>query len=163
MSDDSGPFETDSAGVVRRESERELDRESFESLAARIDAGMDWGVAALVERDGEVLLVHQRDRWVLPGGGVEDGESREEALVREVREETGLEATVGSLRSVTRQTFAHGGETTTFRFAVYDAAVRGTLTDDPGLADENVADVGWFRTLPTDTLDRPFLRFLLDR
>jgi 8-oxo-dGTP pyrophosphatase MutT (NUDIX family) len=163
VSDDAAPFETDPAGVVRRESERQLDRESFESLAARIDAGMDWGVAALVERDGEVLLVRQRDRWVLPGGGVEDGESREAALVREMREETGLAATVGSLRSVTRQTFAHGDETATFRFAVYEVDVRGTLTDDPGLADENVDAVRWFRTLPPDTLDRPLLRFLLDR
>lgn len=29
--------------------------------------------------------------WVFPGGGVEDTESAEEALVREVKEETGLE------------------------------------------------------------------------
>lgn len=54
------------------------------------------GVAALVLiRDGEsVLLVKQSydDRyWSLPGGGMEPGESVDQAAIREVREETGLE------------------------------------------------------------------------
>lgn len=163
--DDAGgeTFETDAAGVVRRESERTLDRESFDRIAARVDAGLAVGVGALVEREGAVLLVRQDGQWMLPGGGVESGESREAALVREVREETGLTATVGSLRSVTRQTFRHGDDRTAFRFAVYDAAVEGSLTDDPGLDGENVADARWFRTLPRETLDRRLLRFLRDR
>lgn len=40
----------------------------------------------------KVLLIKRRDVpiWVLPGGGIEPGESPEEAVVREVREETGL-------------------------------------------------------------------------
>ncbi len=37
----------------------------------------------------------RRDRWTLPGGGVEFSESLEEALVREVREETGYVVEVG--------------------------------------------------------------------
>lgn len=53
-------------------------------------------VAALVLiRDGDsVLLVKQSYNdhfWSLPGGGVEPGESVDQAAIREVREETGLE------------------------------------------------------------------------
>lgn len=54
---------------------------------------------AVVRRQEQVLLV-QRARppfegyYTLPGGGVELGETVEEALVREVREETGLQVRV---------------------------------------------------------------------
>ena len=45
--------------------------------------------------EGKVLLIRRgkeplRGRWVVPGGTVELGETLEEALVREMREETGL-------------------------------------------------------------------------
>jgi len=51
------------------------------------------GVAAVIFEDGRVLLQRRDDtgRWGLPGGGVEPGESVRQALIREVREETGLE------------------------------------------------------------------------
>lgn len=45
----------------------------------------------IIEKDGKLLLVYSRkfDYYKFPGGGIEPGESMEEALIREVHEETG--------------------------------------------------------------------------
>lgn len=62
--------------------------------------------AVITDEAGRVLLTRHPDerghrgRWVLPGGGVEHGEHPEQALIREIKEETGLAATVGELRDV---------------------------------------------------------------
>lgn len=57
------------------------------------------GSYALVMREGRLLMVRVRatGEWFLPGGGVEPGERVEEALVREVREEAGIDVVVRRL------------------------------------------------------------------
>lgn len=58
-------------------------------------------VAAIIERDGTILLAQrpahadQSGMWEFAGGKVEPGESQPQALVRELREELGIEAVVG--------------------------------------------------------------------
>ena len=62
------------------------------------DGGQQWrvGAYALCRRGDEVLVVRASSltmvegKWFLPGGGLEHGEAPERAVLRELREETGL-------------------------------------------------------------------------
>jgi 8-oxo-dGTP diphosphatase len=58
--------------------------------------------AIIFDDQDRVLLCHRRDLdvWNLPGGGVESGELPTEAVIREVKEETDLEAAVEKLVGV---------------------------------------------------------------
>jgi len=61
---------------------------------------------AVILRGSEILLsrlapsITPEELWTLPGGGLDHGEDPRDAVVREVREETGLEATVGETARV---------------------------------------------------------------
>lgn len=59
-------------------------------------------VAAVIMKDGKVFATQRgygefKDGWEFPGGKVEAGESPEEALRREIREELEVEVNVGDL------------------------------------------------------------------
>lgn len=55
--------------------------------------------AAVRNERGELLMIHRTDNdlWALPGGGHDIGESIAETVVREVREETGIDVEVVGL------------------------------------------------------------------
>jgi 8-oxo-dGTP diphosphatase len=61
---------------------------------------------ALIIRDEQILLtqlasrISADEKWHLPGGGLDHGEEPRAALVREIREETGLDAEVGDTARV---------------------------------------------------------------
>ncbi len=62
------------------------------------------GAYAVIVQDGDLLLTHWNENgrtgWTLPGGGLEDFETTEQAAVREIREETGYEAELRTLLGV---------------------------------------------------------------
>ncbi len=62
-------------------------------------------VVAFIEKDDRVLLVQramnpERGKWALPAGYVDYGEAPQQAVIREVSEETGLEIAVTRLIAV---------------------------------------------------------------
>jgi 8-oxo-dGTP diphosphatase len=71
-------------------------------------------VAALIERDGRLLICRRRAtdphplKWEFPGGKIEEGETSEQALLRELKEELAVEAEIGP--EFTRYEFAYPGK-----------------------------------------------------
>jgi len=70
--------------------------------------------AAVLERDGRVLIARRKrgdrmaDKWEFPGGKLEEGETPEACLRREMHEEFGIEVAVGPLVGRSRHAYPHG-------------------------------------------------------
>jgi 8-oxo-dGTP diphosphatase len=68
-------------------------------------------VAGVLERDGRILICRRRAdqphprKWEFPGGKLEAGESPETALIRELREELGIDSEAGA--EIMRYEFAY--------------------------------------------------------
>ena len=111
-------------------------------------------VTAVVEDDqGRLLLIHRvdNDRWALPGGQVEVGERVAETVVREVREETGIEVEVLGLTGIysdPKHVIAYDDGEVRQQFALSFRArpVGGSLRSS-----DEASEVRW---LATDELDR---------
>jgi len=105
------------------------------------------GVGALIIDDDRILLVERgheplKGYWSLPGGAVETGERMEDALRREVLEETGLEIVVDHLLEVfERMTPGEDGKTE-YHYILIDYICHpagGTLC-----ASDDAARAEWF-------------------
>lgn len=96
----------------------------------------------LLSRDGRYLLLEadfdEGTRYVLPGGGVEFGETHAETVEREVREETGLDVEVGDVADAYTVTVRFAGGEHHVCSVVLDCAapegdvdVTGNVDDEP--------------------------------
>ena len=120
--------------------------------------------ALLVTDDGIVLVRHSKDGkeyHLLPGGGVAWGESLEEALVREVREETGYECLPGRPVLVNDSIDPAGGRHVV-QITFTGSIVGGAPTGQPG--DPRVVSVDHVAPEELGSLDfRPPLASHLER
>lgn len=106
------------------------------------------GVAAVIWNDaGQVLLIRRtkeprRGQWSLPGGKVEPGETLEDAVRREAREETGLEIEIMGLAGVAETIddaeIGAGG----LHFVLIDYGARAVAGTARAASD--AADATWF-------------------
>lgn len=101
--------------------------------------------AVVVSEEGDVLLHRRADdgRWCTPGGILEPEEEPARAVVREVREETGLEVEVERLSSVVAQephTYPNGDRVQFLDLAFRCRPVGGA----PDATGDETLDVGWF-------------------
>ncbi len=105
------------------------------------------GVGALIFDGNRVLLVERAREplagyWSLPGGAVETGERLEDALVREVLEETGLHVTADSIATVFERIMPDGTGTCEYHYVLIDFYCTVTA-GDPRPGDDS-ARVEWF-------------------
>lgn len=101
-------------------------------------------VAAILVRDGKVLLVQRghppaEGLWTLPGGGVETGESVRAALIREVREETGLSVTPGPLVEIFEVIEPDPAGRVKYHFVILDFLAQCPLAHQPCPASDAAA------------------------
>lgn len=114
------------------------------------------------DADGRVLLARNSDlsefpgQWTLPGGGVEQGEHPDDAVVREFAEETGLSVRIDTLRTVTADVLRlPAGPLEHTDRLVYDVSiVGGDLTAEIGGTTDRVE---WIS--PQDLAGLPLMPF----
>ena len=91
--------------------------------------------AAIFRDDGRVLAIQRRDNahWEPPGGVLELGETVEEGLRREVREEVGVEIEIESLTGVYKN----------MELGIVALVFRCRVADGEPVTSSEVVDVDW--------------------
>lgn len=107
------------------------------------------GVGGVTIDGDRVLLVRRahpplQGEWSLPGGGVEVGETLEAAVVREVREETGIAVTVGPVIEVLDRIHREADGRVEYHFVIVDYLCAPAGRTVPASASD-AADARWVR------------------
>jgi ADP-ribose pyrophosphatase YjhB (NUDIX family) len=120
---------------------------------------MDHGDLLLVKRDREP----SKGLWTLPGGRLEPGETLREAIVREVREETGVDIDVDGLIGVAEWISRDDDGALAHHYVILDFTARPRGRDIRH--GDDAADVRWVPAgeLSDMQLTSGLLEFLADR
>ena len=121
-----------------------------------------------IEKDNKYLMLHRikkendinHDKWIGVGGKFEWGESPEDCMLREVREETGYTLTSWKYRGII--TFVYGEDTVEYMSLFTADGFEGTLRE----CDEG--ELAWVAKKDVSALrlwdgDRIFLKLLIER
>ncbi|MER6178415.1 NUDIX domain-containing protein [Streptosporangium sp. NPDC001681] len=136
------------------------------SAEAERDGVQQFVVGAVVQHDGKVLLLRRPEDdfmggiFELPSGKAEAGEALDSALIREVKEETGLDvAAIRDYLGSFDYTSGSGKKSRQFNFAVdvtdvepvklqeHDAYIWSALADEPPVTDAVKGVIGKYREL----------------
>lgn len=112
----------------------------------------------IFSKDGKVLLGKNRaggvyeGSYVVPGGGVDEGETKQAALVREMLEETGIDITTGEISEINvsngehEKTLRDTGERVLVKMTFYDFRIQLPLNADEVAvqAEDDWASSRWF-------------------
>lgn len=112
-------------------------------------------VRGIIKNEDKILIVkrHPKSRtdpemWELPGGKVENGEHFADALVREIKEETSLDASVGDFCDAVQNDYAHKR---TVQLMMYMDDVEGEVKISEEHTDYMWADLEKIKTLEIST------------
>jgi 8-oxo-dGTP diphosphatase len=122
------------------------------------------GVGAVIIRNGKILLEKRkgdpgRNKWTIPGGLVELGESAEQTVIREVREETNLEVEEPKLIDVVNNITPDEDGRIKYHFLIVDYFVK--LRGGKLKAADDAAELRWVRFSEVENYDltRSFREF----
>ena len=119
---------------------------------------------AIVIRDGKILMErlcyknanNGKEFFSVPGGGIEEGETPEQAALRELKEECGLDGTIVKPLAVI---YSHGRKEYSFEVAVPEnqQAITGYDPEEAGSDNPPLREVVWKNLNEISEKDRAFL------
>ncbi|MDP7588598.1 MAG: NUDIX domain-containing protein [Dehalococcoidia bacterium] len=119
----------------------------------RYNTGYNVGVGGAVVNDGRLLLVRRASRrgrgnWQIPGGFVEQDETMELAVVREVEEEAGVKTTVQGVLGIRNRYDEEGGN------SLYIVLLLSPQSGEPNADMKEVDRAGYFTLAEIQALEQ---------